>query len=289
MAVGTVTPSGTSYGTYSTSTFAVTAGTHTIAFVGQAPATGDSTAFLDAVSIAVAAPVAPAVADSGFESAATGTGFYGFVVSPQGTPWAYSGGAGVSTNGTGLTSGNPNAPQGSQVAFIQNQGSISQAISNTTDGSYTLSLKAAQRANYGTAQSFEVLVDGAVVGTFGNLSTTYQSLTTATFHLSVGSHTIAFVGQAPSSGDSTAFIDAVAIQAATLSGTPNLPVISLTNPGSQVNKTNDVISLPVQGSASGVDTLYYSATGLPTGLTIDANTGVISGMDDDFNAANGAT
>jgi len=61
-----------------------------------------------------------------------------------------------------------------------------------------------------------------------------------------------------------------------------LPVISLVDPGFQINHTNDVISLPTQASATGVDYLSYSATGLPDGLAIDPTSGVISGMDDDF-------
>ncbi len=66
-----------------------------------------------------------------------------------------------------------------------------------------------------------------------------------------------------------------------------IPTIDLANPGDQVNFTNDVIGLPVQGAASGPDDLHYAATGLPPGLAIDPATGVIQGMDDDFNAADG--
>jgi len=66
-----------------------------------------------------------------------------------------------------------------------------------------------------------------------------------------------------------------------------IPTIDLANPGDQVNFTNDVIGLPVQGAASGPDDLHYAATGLPPGLAIDPATGVIQGMDDDFNAVDG--
>jgi len=67
-----------------------------------------------------------------------------------------------------------------------------------------------------------------------------------------------------------------------------LPSLTLANPGSQVNATTDVISLPIQGQASGPDTLTYSVMGLPTGLDIDPSTGIISGMDDDFSAPSGS-
>ena len=69
----------------------------------------------------------------------------------------------------------------------------------------------------------------------------------------------------------------------------SLPTISLANPGGQVNTTSDVISLPIPATASGTDTLSYTATGLPAGLDIDPNTGVITGMDDAFNANSGVT
>ena len=49
--VGTVTPASTSYGSYQTPNFTVTAGTHTIEFVGLNPLGGDNTAFIDEVAI----------------------------------------------------------------------------------------------------------------------------------------------------------------------------------------------------------------------------------------------
>ena len=66
-----------------------------------------------------------------------------------------------------FTSGNPNAPQGSQVAFLQKTGTISQVVNFAAAGSYVISFSAAQRGNYGTSnETVEVLVDGTVVGTF---------------------------------------------------------------------------------------------------------------------------
>jgi large repetitive protein len=56
----------------------------------------------------------------------------------------------------------------------------------------------------------------------------------------------------------------------------NTSTISLTNPGSQTNSIDVPLTLAIQ-AAGGIGGLSYSATGLPTSLTIDANTGVISG------------
>ncbi len=52
---------------------------------------------------------------------------------------------------------------------------------------------------------------------------------------------------------------------------------SVTNPGTQNNSENDIVSLQIQASDPDNDTLTYNATGLPTGLTIDNSTGLITG------------
>jgi hypothetical protein len=49
--VGTFTPGSTSYASYTTNAFTVTAGTHTVTFVGQDPNGGDNTAVLGQVAI----------------------------------------------------------------------------------------------------------------------------------------------------------------------------------------------------------------------------------------------
>jgi len=58
-------------------------------------------------------------------------------------------------------------------------------------------------------------------------------------------------------------------------GTNHPPLI--TAPSSQTNIEGDVISLPVSASDADADTLYFSISGLPAGLSIDPQTGVISG------------
>ena len=55
----------------------------------------------------------------------------------------------------------------------------------------------------------------------------------------------------------------------------NAPTISAIS--DQTGITKDVISLSVSASDSDGDTLSYSATGLPSGLSIDSSTGLISG------------
>ncbi len=134
------------------------------------------------------------------------------------SPWTFTDGpllgntmsaAGVAGNGVGyFTSGNPNAPQGTQVAFVQGAGSsFSQSI-NFSAGTHSLTFQAAQRGVNG-GETFNVLVDGQVVGSFKPGGTSYSTFTTNNFALSAGSHTIEFLGAGSAGGKGTALIDNV--------------------------------------------------------------------------------
>ena len=150
--------------------------------------------------------------DPGFEDPILGTGGSAYQYDPTGTAWSFRGTAGVAGNGSGFTSGNPNAPQGSQVAFLQKTGTISQVVNFAAAGSYQISFSAAQRGNHGTSnEEVQVLVDGTVVGTFTPASTSYATYTTASFNVTAGSHTITFVGVDPTGADYTALLDQVSI------------------------------------------------------------------------------
>jgi hypothetical protein len=245
--VATVTPAGTSYTSYTTTPFAVTAGTHTIAFVGTDPLGGDNTALVDFVrlnAVALTTPIATGVrsftlgatgtvsyaltggthwqytpaggvavsgpADAGFETPVVGAG--AFQYDPTGAGWTFTGMAGIAGNGSGFTSANPNAPDGSQVAFVQETGGMSQSVTLAA-GTYTLRFQAAQRATWSTGQTIQVVVDGQVVATVTPTGTSYASYTAAPFTVAAGSHTIAFVGTDPLGGDNTAFVDAVQLNA----------------------------------------------------------------------------
>ncbi|MFJ9543896.1 putative Ig domain-containing protein [Streptomyces sp. NPDC101225] len=53
--------------------------------------------------------------------------------------------------------------------------------------------------------------------------------------------------------------------------------VTVTNPGSQSSTTGGSVSLQISASDSGGASLTYSASGLPTGLSINSSTGLISG------------
>src|SRR5262249_50203973 len=100
----------------------------------------------------------PALSDPGFEAPSLGAGSYAY--NPTGSAWTISASSGLASNGSGFN--NPTAPQGNQVAFLQSNGSISQSV-DLAAGTYVLAFRAAQRG--GNQQTFQVLVDGAVVAT----------------------------------------------------------------------------------------------------------------------------
>ncbi len=87
-------------------------------------------------------------ADPGFEEVQVGAGQFEY--DPTGSPWSFSGSAGIAANNSSFTSGNPPAPQGTQVAFLEQQGgSISQSDADFATGTYELTFDAAQRESPG--------------------------------------------------------------------------------------------------------------------------------------------
>jgi hypothetical protein len=82
-----------------------------------------------------------------------------------------------------------------------------------------------------------------------------------TYSISIDTVTNADIGT-PSTASITVFADT----------TP-----TITNPGSQVNQHGDQVSLPIAANDPNFLPLTFNADGLPTGLTIDPATGIISG------------
>ena len=153
------------------------------------------------------------ILDQGFEYPMLGSGQSAYQYDPTASSWSFSGSAGLAGNGSAFTSGNPNAPQAEQVAFIQNSGVIGQAVDFAEAGTYQLSVSAAQRGNHSGSsdEEVDVLVDGTVVGTINPASTSYATYTTGSFSVTAGSHIIKFVGIDPSGADYTALLDQVNI------------------------------------------------------------------------------
>lgn len=144
----------------------------------------------------------------GFETPGIGNGNYNYRTG--GAVWTFGGigasGSGIVANGSAFS--NPNGPEGTQAAFIQQFGGFSQAIAGFKPGtSYTITYSAAQRSSVQNGgESWDVVIDGNVIksNTPGAASFTTQ---TATFTATAGFHTLSFVGTNLNGGDNTVFID----------------------------------------------------------------------------------
>lgn len=155
----------------------------------------------------------PVIENAGFETPFVGSGGGAYRYNPAGGAWLFDGGAGLSGNDSGFTSGNPSAPQGSQVAFLQGEGSISQFVNNFRAGErYTLTFQAAQRGNsQARYQQIEVFVGGQSLGRFTPSGPAYSPVS-VTFSMPVtGGATLRFDGLNPAGGDNTVFIDDVKV------------------------------------------------------------------------------
>ena len=212
----TITPTTTAYQSYQTGNFTVTAGTHSVEFLGLNPSGGDNAAFIDEITIV---PEVNSISDGSFES--PGLAAKTLQYSPNGSPWVFLGGTGVTNNGSNFTVGNPKAPDGTQVAFVQTVGSVSQSL-YLDAGSYSLSFAAAQRASN---PHYEVIA--VLVGTIIPTSTSYSPCQTANFTVTAGMHSVEFLGSNPLGGDNTAFLDEVAIAAANVVGDGSFEVPTL--------------------------------------------------------------
>jgi hypothetical protein len=212
--VGSFAPTGTVYVAVATNSFSVADGTHTIKFIGLANV--DSTLFLDAITLVASTASTNrnvTIAGSGFESPNVGTNkFSAFAYNPTGSPWTFTGNAGIAGNNSGFTAYASNAPEGTQVAFLQTANAvIAQTLSFPSNGNYTLVLAAASRGGpYNQQlQTVNVYLDGNYAGSFTPTSTTYQTVTLSLNNVAAGSHQLSFQGTV--AVDSTAFIDNLAL------------------------------------------------------------------------------
>ena len=209
--VGTITPAGTNYATYTTASFNVTAGSHTITFVGVDPTGADDTALLDQVSINNVSPTG--FTDPGFENPIQGTGDVGLSSmirrARRGASWQRPAWRATAAASPPVT---PTPRRAARSPSSRATGTISQVVDFAAAGTYLISVSAAQRANFGTSnEEIQVLVDGTVVGTITPSSTSYYIYTTASFNVTAGNHTITFVGVDPTNADYTALLDQTSI------------------------------------------------------------------------------
>ncbi|MDP9174256.1 MAG: Ig domain-containing protein, partial [Planctomycetota bacterium] len=177
---------------WTTDTFPVTGGQHTVTFTGLGNGTNTRlVSYIGDVHIVAAADAVP-VPNYGFENGASS--------------WNFGSNTGVQTNG---------AAQGSNVAYLTGTGAITQTFGNWPSGTYAISFEAAQ-ASSGSNETFKVLIDGndVGVGNFQPTQTGFTQFTTAPFPVTAGPHTMTLTGTYTGSGSYTAYVDDIHINAA---------------------------------------------------------------------------
>ena len=163
----------------------------------------------------------------GFETPKVST----FQYNPSGASWTFTAqsgnnGSGIAANGSLFNSSNPNAPEGTQVAFLQSISAISQTISGFVPGAkYAVTFSAAQRAGQfqQSRQTWNLKVDSSVIASYSPpaTATSYVDYTT-NFTATAATHTLSFAGTDLLSGDNTVFLDNVRI-----APSPSLTVVQL--------------------------------------------------------------
>ncbi len=150
-------------------------------------------------------------------------------------------------------------------------------------GNYDIDVKHQLSKFRGT---FEVHVADSLAGPYtliGSMNTTvtsgssFPTLAMATSFSGSGIKYLRFTatGSNPATGNERIGLDTVEVTQTSGGGGNNPPTV--TNPGDQTNTVGDVVSLQIQANDLDGDTLTYSDSGLPNGLSIDPNTGLITG------------
>ncbi len=164
------------------------------------------------------------ILNTGFEFPAVDTHKYGAFTNG----WTFDVSSGIQRNGS--VWGAPTATQGSQTAFLQKTGVITQNV-NFSAGSYKVGFFAVNRS--GNTQTFKVYYDATLIATITPASATaWTYYSTNAFNATAGVHTIKFVGS--NTTDQTAFIDAVDIVLQT----------TLTNKGFETPATTSFVYAP---------------------------------------------
>lgn len=200
--------------------------------------------------------------NAGFESPATG----GTSNGPMVNGWTFSARAGIQHNNSVF---NPafDAPQGERTAYLKTDSGLGSRIDQSVrfpEGTYALTFYAANRADFGGLQEFDVFVDDELLGHYAPTADgRYTFHETAPFTVDAGEHTISFVATTVT-GDNTGFVDDVRVVPAEVEQPDTVkPVVTLAAPTTagphrslslQVDATDD------RGLAKIVANVYRNGT-----------------------------
>jgi len=148
--------------------------------------------------------------NAGFEKPATMSTANG----PMVNGWTFSARAGTQYNVSPFVPDEP-APEGTHTAYLKTDSGLGSSITQEVTfpaGTYKVTFQAAIRTGFGGKQTFDVTIDGTVVGSYAPADGHYTPYSTDAFTLGAGKHTIGFVATT-TDGDNTAFIDDVKVVA----------------------------------------------------------------------------
>ena len=159
--------------------------------------------------------LAQTVVNGSFETPSVAGGMY-LQYSPAGAGWTFANGAGIQHDGSAF--GADDAPDGSQTAFVQSNGTMGQNVTLAA-GDHTILLKAAMRG--AQINVIKVKLGSTLLGSFNANSNDFVQFALP-FHLSAaGTYTLSFNGS--TSEDKTIFLDQIDVVDGFVNGPPSDP------------------------------------------------------------------
>jgi autotransporter-associated beta strand protein len=226
-------------------------GSGTLSLAGGATAsTGPITIASGSLKLDPATTGSVLVPNPGFETPAYDP--QGWTYEPAGTGWTFNPSGGTASNNTpwvGIS------PEGVQVAFLQNNGTMSMEVTASADGHYRLSFLASNRPNY-PASGLVVTLDGVLLDVLppGHIGRggDFNRFELPAVHLSAGTHTLAFQGQ-QNGPDSDTLIDDIRFTAVEGGNLADGSTLSLTGTGTTFDPGPATVTLDsLAGVAGGV-------------------------------------
>ncbi len=220
---------------------------------GTAAISGPITIEDGALKLGAATTGSVTIPNASFESPAYNPQSWAY--NPNGTSWTFSGGSGTSSNNTPWVG---TSPVGVQVAFLQNNGTMSAEISANSAGHYRLSFLAANRPNT-PAGGLRILLNGTQLATYepGQLGGgviggggDFNRHELPAIYLTAGTHTLAFQGL-QNGLDSNTLIDDVRFTAVESGMLPTAASLDLTGPAASFQPGPGSVSLASLAGAAG--------------------------------------
>jgi len=185
--------------------FTATSASHDLVLSNVAGGVGDNALLLDFVEVTRAVPI---VGNGGFDDFGLAPTAFQYNPLDPSVAWSFTGGGGVSRNGSGFQSLNADTIEGQQVGFIQGAGSASQVITGFEVGA-TYSFRWLEQSRGGAGgNDLDVLIDGvSVFGSHIVNDQLWNSQTSNDFIATSSSLTLSLVSTNPQGGDRTVFVD----------------------------------------------------------------------------------